>query len=238
LPLFPQFFIRTASDLAQGALQPVQDPFAARPGPAGYLRCIRQSRGQLLQEAALFFREPVRHENRGDHDEVTSASCIMDIWDALPLESKGLAGLDTGGQTKLVITIQCWDGYITAQSGLSDVEGEPIEEMDALPLKDLTWGDVEADIKVPRRAVVGASLTLTAHANTVAIINASGNGHADGAHATYAAGATAFLTGLCDDPALAATATTGADVHILAEEALLTAAYLTGPFTGGARLWL
>jgi hypothetical protein len=162
----------------------------------------------------------------------------MDIWDTLPLESKGLAGLDTGRQTKLVIAVQGWDGYITAQSGPSDVEGKPIEEMNAFSLKDLTWGDVEADIKVTRRAVVGASLALTAHADTVAIINASRNGHADSAHATYAAGAAAFLTGLCDDLSPAATATTGADVHILAEEALLTATDLTGPFTSGTRLRL
>jgi len=155
-----------------------------------------------------------------------------------PLEAEHFSRLDSRGYFKGEIPVKRGHTYLAAQSCLSEVQGQLVEDVIALPLKELMFLHREANVEVAGWPSVESVVALAAESDGAPRSHTSGDPDPKPPDDPLPSRPLASGTGMGDKLPLPATALTGDHVGERAKEAKDGAANLSSPLAGRASLRL
>lgn len=130
-----------------------------------------------------------------------------------PLSRKVVPGLSAGGQVVLYLSVNGGDLQLSPHGRLVEGDGLLIQHRGPVPLELGMGLDMDAYDQIAGRTAVLACIPLSAQRDSLAVIDAGGDGHSDALLLPHAARPPAGLAGAVDDlagpPALGAGRRTG-----------------------------
>src|SRR5690606_32562381 len=171
---------------------------------------------ELTHEFPLLAGQPLRDDDEGPYQEVTTAAAAQ-VRDTPAPDHVHLPGLDAALQLEFLgVALERRDVDLDAQRSLCDVERQVVHQVLVHPLEDRVLLHRQLHVEVSGRAAVHAGVALSRDADLGTFVHPGWN--ADAAlHACPAdAGATTLRAGVGDDLALAPAAVARGDVDELA----------------------
>jgi len=153
---------------------------------------------------------------------------------ALALQANNRAGLRPSGDGQALFAVESGDSDPVSQGSLRHVDAEVEQDVVIAPLEERVALDVQDDVQVTRRPTIGAGFPLTAEADTVPVVYASGDVDRQPVLPLNALLTVALRTRSGDDFAASVAAWAGSDVDEGAKQGLLGAPHLSGAVALGA----